>query len=154
MNYTFRSNHQSLNSLKNIFVLNPIAPLMRNYTPLQKELKENAMRKYLISEKGSFYKANLHCHTTVSDGCLTPEEVKAAYKEKGYEFQLNLMSLSGYYGRRPQAVSEALLKKGWYDYVGSDLHHLRRYAPMLESLKLKREQLDALSVLLDNNHTI
>ena len=31
-----------LNSLKNIFVLNPIAPLMRNYTPLQKELKENA----------------------------------------------------------------------------------------------------------------
>jgi tyrosine-protein phosphatase YwqE len=77
-----------------------------------------------------------------------------AYKEKGYEFQLNLMSLSGYYGRRPQAVSEALLKKGWYDYVGSDLHHLRRYAPMLESLKLKREQLDALSILLENNHSI
>ena len=77
-----------------------------------------------------------------------------AYKKKGYEFQLNLMSLSGYYGRRPQAVSEVLLKKGWYDYVGSDLHHLRRYAPMLESLKLKREQLDALSVLLENNHSI
>ena len=31
-----------LNSLKNIFVLNPIAPLMRNYTSLQKELKEDA----------------------------------------------------------------------------------------------------------------
>ena len=23
------------------------------------------------------YKANLHCHTTLSDGRLTPEEVKA-----------------------------------------------------------------------------
>lgn len=31
-----------LNSFKNIFMLNPIAPLMRNYTPLQKELKKDA----------------------------------------------------------------------------------------------------------------
>ena len=42
------------------------------------------MRKYLLSKEGSFYKANLHCHTTVSDGCMTPEEVKKHYKEKGY----------------------------------------------------------------------
>ncbi len=75
-------------------------------------------------------------------------------KEKGYSFQLNLMSLSGYYGRRPQAVSEDLLKKGWYDYVGSDLHHLHRYAPIMESFKLKREQIDALGVLLENNQTL
>lgn len=75
-------------------------------------------------------------------------------REKGYHFQLNLMSLSGYYGKRPQAVSEYLLKKGWYDYVGSDLHHLHRYAPMLENLKLKREQIDALGVLLENNSTL
>lgn len=31
-----------ISSFKNIFVLNPIAPLMRDYTPLQKDLKENA----------------------------------------------------------------------------------------------------------------
>lgn len=42
------------------------------------------MRKYLLPEGGSFYKANLHCHTTVSDGSLTPEEVKEAYKSHGY----------------------------------------------------------------------
>lgn len=77
-----------------------------------------------------------------------------ALKEKGYAFQLNLMSLSGYYGRRPQAVSEDLLKKGWYDLVGSDLHHLHRYRPMLEELKLSREQIDALRVLIANNETI
>lgn len=33
---------------------------------------------------GNFYKANLHCHTTVSDGRFTPEEIKNMYKEKGY----------------------------------------------------------------------
>ena len=30
------------------------------------------------------YKANLHCHSTHSDGKLTPEELKAAYKSHGY----------------------------------------------------------------------
>ena len=33
------------------------------------------MKQYLIPEGGRFYKANLHMHTTVSDGNMTPEEV-------------------------------------------------------------------------------
>lgn len=41
-------------------------------------------RKYLISNEGKFFKANLHSHTTVSDGNLTPEESKEAYKNAGY----------------------------------------------------------------------
>ena len=42
------------------------------------------MKKYLLSKEGSFYKANLHCHTNVSDGRLTPKEIKNIYKAKGY----------------------------------------------------------------------
>ena len=42
------------------------------------------MKKYLLSETGTFYRANLHCHTTVSDGVTTPEETKEAYKNEGY----------------------------------------------------------------------
>lgn len=42
------------------------------------------MKKYLLSQEGNFYKANLHCHTTLSDGAMTPEQVKARYMEKGY----------------------------------------------------------------------
>lgn len=42
------------------------------------------MKKYLISENGNFYKANLHCHTTVSDGKLTPAEIKEEYMRHGY----------------------------------------------------------------------
>ena len=38
----------------------------------------------LIPEKGRFYKANLHCHTNISDGKDTPEAVKAFYKAHGY----------------------------------------------------------------------
>ena len=42
------------------------------------------MKKYLLPESGEFYKANLHCHTKVSDGGMTPEEVKAYYMAHGY----------------------------------------------------------------------
>ena len=31
-----------------------------------------------------FFKANLHCHSTISDGIHTPEQLKAMYREKGY----------------------------------------------------------------------
>ncbi|MBQ5389653.1 MAG: PHP domain-containing protein [Clostridia bacterium] len=42
------------------------------------------MKKYLLPQVGQFYKANLHCHSTVSDGRWTPEQIKEAYMEKGY----------------------------------------------------------------------
>ncbi|MBR2381847.1 MAG: PHP domain-containing protein [Clostridia bacterium] len=42
------------------------------------------MKKYLLSNVGSFYKANLHVHTNVSDGAMSPEEIKRIYMEKGY----------------------------------------------------------------------
>ena len=42
------------------------------------------MIKYLLPKDGKFYKANLHVHTTVSDGEMTPEETKQAYKDNGY----------------------------------------------------------------------
>lgn len=43
------------------------------------------MRKYLLPPDGQFYKANLHCHSTLSDGQMTPEELKARYKSLGYQ---------------------------------------------------------------------
>ena len=42
------------------------------------------VRKYFIPAEGNFYKANLHTHTTVSDGKLTPEEAKERFKSLGY----------------------------------------------------------------------
>ncbi len=42
------------------------------------------MRKYLLPKNGKFYKANLHSHTNISDGTLSPEQAKKAYMEKGY----------------------------------------------------------------------
>ena len=55
------------------------------------------------------------------------EEIKNA----GAQFQLNLLSLTGYYGAHARDLAEYLLQKGMYDYAGTDLHGHRH----LEKLK-------------------
>ena len=43
------------------------------------------MIRYLLTEKNK-HKGNLHCHTTLSDGSMTPQEIADAYREHGYDF--------------------------------------------------------------------
>lgn len=42
------------------------------------------MKVYLLPQNGKFYKANLHSHSTLSDGKWTVEEMKENYKAQGY----------------------------------------------------------------------
>lgn len=42
------------------------------------------MRYILLDESMPYFKANMHCHSTASDGKMTPEELKAHYMQNGY----------------------------------------------------------------------
>ena len=42
------------------------------------------LQDQILLPEGGYFKANLHCHTTISDGELTPEGIKEAYKAQGY----------------------------------------------------------------------
>ena len=44
-----------------------------------------ATKKHLLPQVDRYFKANLHTHSTISDGKLTPEEVKEGYKALGYQ---------------------------------------------------------------------
>jgi len=46
-------------------------------------------------------------------------------KDIGCLFQLNILALSGHYGRSVKDLAEYLLNNGFYDLVGTDLHHFR-----------------------------
>lgn len=81
------------------------------------------------------------------------EKDHAALKDKGYKFQLNLLSLSGYYGKAPRLCSERLLKKGMYDFAGSDIHN-ERQVKMLEGVIMKRGWEKELKRLKENNEML
>ncbi len=51
-------------------------------------------------------------------------------KQAGCFLQLNLMALTGYYGKSVQELAEYLLKKNYYDFAGTDLHHERHLSAL------------------------
>jgi protein-tyrosine phosphatase len=54
-------------------------------------------------------------------------------KDAGYLFQLNILSFAGVYGRSVNDLAHHLLKKGYYDFVGTDLHHARHLKALHDS---------------------
>lgn len=83
--------------------------------------------KYLISPSKTQYKANLHAHSTLSDGRLTPEALKEAYKARGY----SILAITDH--ERPhshQALNdpEFLMLTGYECYIRPDkLGRSQRY---------------------------
>ena len=73
------------------------------------------------------------------------------WKQKGYLFQLNLLSLAGAYGDPAKVKAHQMLKDGAYDYVGSDLHRLTNLESMVKSIRLSKKELKNLETLLENN---
>lgn len=72
-----------------------------------------------------------------------------ALKNKGVRFQLNLFSLVGLYGKKPQEKAEWLLRKGYYDMAGTDTHGTKMLRACLVA-KIKHEMSLTLSTSIPN----
>lgn len=103
------------------------------------------MKKYLLPENVNWYRANMHCHTTCSDGTLTPEEVKEAYKNMGYSIvaytdheilldhsDLNdedfLAITSSEYSMNEAVPSFPKLSEGMYDWQRKKVYHMNIFS--------------------------
>lgn len=51
--------------------------------------------------------------------------------KNGILFQVNLLSLAGFYGKEPKKIAEMLIDKDYVDFVGTDLHR-RTHADVIE----------------------
>ncbi len=72
--------------------------------------------KTLISKNQKQYKANLHCHSTISDGRLTPEQLKTAYKNAGYDI-LAITDHEVSYDHTSLSEPDFLLLTGYEAYI-------------------------------------
>lgn len=62
-------------------------------------------------------------------------------KKSGLYFQLNLLSLVGYYGPEAQSTAEKLLLRGMIDFTGSDIHHQLHLNSFEKKISLKETYL-------------
>ncbi len=84
---------------------------------------------------------NFYHHASLSD--------YKKLKKAGCLFQLNMLSTVGYYGERVAKISDALLKEGLIDFIGSDVHHARHLEFMQKKIVLKNH--GSLPVVFQNN---
>ena len=73
----------------------------------------------------------------------------AKLKKAGCLFQLNMLSIVGYYGAGITKIAEQLLQKDMYTYVGSDVHHNNHIAAFDQKVNLK--DLTPLKEVIANN---
>ena len=58
--------------------------------------------------EGKFYKANLHCHTVISDGKLTKEQIREEYRKKG-DYSIVAFTDHRTYGYHPELTDETFI---------------------------------------------
>ena len=92
------------------------------------------MKKYLISNEGKFYKANLHSHTVLSDGKLTPEEMKQLYKSHGYSI-ISFTEHGKFFNHNDMTEDDFLVLNGYEPSVTEDIpddpaYHFKRTCHM------------------------
>lgn len=57
-------------------------------------------------------------------------------KKAGCLFQLNLLAVMGYYGSEITKTAALLLKKGMYDFTGTDVHHGKHIEALNQRIKI------------------
>ncbi len=106
-------------------------PLDRPFRPVKDLIIELFVQGYVPllahPERYSYYHQHL-------------EELEAL-KNLGCLFQLNMLALSGFYGKPEAVAAQKMLKRGWYDHMGTDVHDLLQLE-LLSDLRLP--------LLLDN----
>ena len=74
-------------------------------------------------------------------------------KKHGCLFQVNLLSLTNYYGNDVNKICRRLIKKGYVDYIGSDFHSLKHveYSKKNKVQGIDQEMLKKIEILFQNN---
>lgn len=73
-------------------------------------------------------------------------------KNMGVLFQLNLLSLSGYYGKQVEEIAKYMLDRNMYNTAGSDLHNLATFQRWIKKIRVTSKQLKALQKVNLNNY--
>ena len=74
--------------------------------------------------------------------------------EKGVKMQLNYVSLVGGYGETARKKSVWLLKNGYIDVVGSDVHRLKSIQTLVAQKPSKKEHLDMLLAVTNDRNRV
>lgn len=72
----------------------------------------------------------------------------AEFKEQGILFQLNMLSLSDYYGKEVGKIALKLLEEGMINFIGSDVHNMN-HLNSLKKIILSKKTLNLVQPIIE-----
>ena len=149
-----------INAGAEYFLYDYVAGLLRNNEPLltvsgKMVLVEFSLAQPSMSLKAILFEMQMQGYQPIiahPERYIYLEQNKDFYEELkdiGCLFQLNLLSLSNYYGKSVHELAHYIIKKGYYDLVGTDLHHNRHLDALHHS-----DHSNALKKVLDSGKII
>ncbi|MEO1678275.1 MAG: CehA/McbA family metallohydrolase [Pseudomonadota bacterium] len=79
------------------------------------------MAEDIFAAPGRFWRGNLHCHSTLSDGALAPDEMCRRYRAEGYDFIALTDHFVGRYGY-PIADTRPFRGNDFTTILGAEVH--------------------------------
>ena len=70
------------------------------------------------------------------------------FKQQGIQFQLNMLSLSDYYGKEVSKMGIKLLEEGMIDFIGSDVHNMNQMTA-LKKVTLSKKLVEFIEPIID-----
>tara|TARA_B100002052_G_C15831109_1_gene575398 strand:+ start:181 stop:915 length:735 start_codon:yes stop_codon:yes gene_type:complete len=72
-------------------------------------------------------------------------------KQIGCQFQINLLSITGYYGKEVLDFSKKLIKNNMINFCGSDIHNLSHIKYFDKKVKINVDEISKIKAALENN---
>jgi len=77
------------------------------------------------------------------------------YREKyQVKYQMNIPALAGLYGPEPRRKAKKLLEYGFYDFVGTDIHGLRKLFAAITEYKIANKHLKMIKEIIETSASI
>jgi tyrosine-protein phosphatase YwqE len=133
-----------VNAAAEYFLDDHVAGLLRNKEPLltisgKMVLVEFSLAQPSMSLKDILFEMQMQGYQPIiahPERYIYLERNKEFYdelKDIGCLFQLNILSLGNHYGKSVHELAQYLIKKEYYDLVGTDLHHKRHLDALTDS---------------------
>lgn len=78
------------------------------------------------------------------------QEYRKLHDELHVKFQMNIPSLAGLYGPEAKRRAKLILESGYYDFVGTDLHGLRKFFAAITEYKIAKKHLQIIQSIVEN----
>lgn len=147
----FAAEHMIDNNFENILESGKTMPLAKKYMLVEMSYLQPSINfQEAVQKVASYGYFPILAHPERYIFLHSSSKKYKEYRDNGILFQLNLLSIGGFYGKQVQKTAQKLLEEKMIDFIASDIHNLQQLSHLKE-LKISTKKLDRLVPIIESS---